>query len=69
MNTNKYIKMLMINLSRKYSISLIEITTVKRKKIKKSYSFNYKLKKGKTINKKETFYNKRDLLRWLSCLE
>lgn len=69
MNINNVIKIRMFQLSKKYNISLVELTTVKANKLNKAYLFNYKSirKNGKNI--KKTFYNKRDLASWLICLE
>jgi len=67
MNMDKYIKVLLLKLSEKYDISLIEITVVKDNRIKKVFNVNYKM--HNEDQQKETFYNKRELLRWLLCLE
>ncbi len=74
MNLDKIIKIKMIELSKKYDISLVEIQVPKskgRKKwISKIINFNYKPKDADPIeNKCRSFYNKRDLVSWLMCLE
>lgn len=70
MNLDKFIKMKMIQLSAKYDMSLVEISKVKDGKVKKTLNFNYKPLKAKpTENICQRFYNKRELVSWLSCLE
>lgn len=70
MNLDKFIKMKMIQLNAKYIISLIEVSTVKENRIHKSITFNYrKLNESPTKNRNKRFYNKRELVSWLSCLE
>lgn len=74
MKLDNYIKIKMIELSKKYDISLVEIQVPKhkgRKKwISKVYNFNYRPKDASSIdNECRTFYNKRDLVSWLMCLE
>lgn len=74
MNLDKIIKIKMIELSKKYDISLVEIQIPKskgRKKwISKTIAFNYKPKNADPIeNECRRFYNKRDLVSWLMCLE
>ena len=69
MNLDLFIKMKMIELSAKYDISLIEISKVKDNRLKKIFNFNYKLLDApKSDNICMTFYNKRELVSWLSCL-
>lgn len=69
MKLDMFIKVKMIELSKKYDISLIEISKVKDDKVKKTINFNYRaLDKPKTENTCMTFYNKKDLVSWLSCL-
>lgn len=74
MNLDKMIKIKMIELSKKYDISLVEIQTPKgkgkKKWISKSINFNYRPKKTSTVdNECVRFYNKRDFVSWLMCLE
>lgn len=74
MNIDRIIKIKMIELSKKYDISLIEIQVPKSKEneiwISKIINFNYKLKGMSSIdNECMSFYNKRDLVSWLMCLE
>ena len=69
MNLDRFIKMKMIKLSTKYDISLVEISKIKNGKLKKVLNFNYRLleeQKKNNISKK--FYNKRELVSWLACL-
>lgn len=70
MNLDKVIKTKLLILSAKYDISLIEIQKTKINKISKVYNFNYRLIDApKMDNICKTFYNKRDLVSWLICLE
>lgn len=70
MNLDRFIKMKIIELSSKYDISLVEISKVKDGRVKKTLNFNYKPSKGKDKdNICKRFYNKRELVSWLSCLE
>lgn len=74
MKLDNYIKIKMIELSKKYDISLVEIQVPKskgRKKwISKVFNFNYRPKGEPSLeNECRTFYNKRDLVSWLMCLE
>ena len=60
----------MIELSKKYNMSLVQISKVKDGLVKKTYNFNYRpLKSKPKENKCMRFYNKRDLVSWLVCLE
>lgn len=68
MNLNKYINIMLIKLSDKYDISVIEIIKAKDKKIYKNYTVNMKEKDSE--NKEQYhFNNKRQLVSWLTCLE
>lgn len=70
MNLDKFIKIIMIQLSTKYDVSLVEISKVKDGVVKKTLNFNYKpLNAPPTENVCQRFYNKRQLVSWLSCLE
>lgn len=74
MKLDNCIKIKMLELSKKYDISLIEIQIPKSKGrkrwISKSFNFNYKPKGSSAIeNECKRFYNKRDLVSWLMCLE
>lgn len=69
MNLDKFIRMKIIQLSTKYDISLVELSKVKEGKFKKTYNFNYRLYDApKLDNVCMKFYNKRELVSWLSCL-
>jgi len=70
MNLDKYIRMALTNLSKKYKITIIEITVAKKEKISKNYTVSYeKLNSEKVDPQKETFKNKRLLVSWLLCLK
>ena len=59
---------MLIKLSDKYDISVIEIIKAKDKKIYKNYTVNMKEKDSE--NKEQYhFNNKRQLVSWLTCLE
>ncbi len=69
MNLNKIIRFKLLQLSSKYEISLIEIQIPKKSKISHIINFNYRLKKEpKTNNICKKFYNKKDLVSWLMCI-
>ncbi len=55
-------------LSKKYEISIIQVITNKNDKVSKKYDLvaKNKLTDEKT---KETFFNKKQLVSWLMCLE
>lgn len=70
MKLDQYIRIKMLELNKKYITSLVEVSCVKDNKFKKTYTFNYRKKKSSPKdNQKETFFNKRDLVSWLLCLE
>ena len=72
MNLDKMIRILLIKLSEKYTISLVEIQKPKFKeqKISKVINFNYRLiDSPPTDNECISFHNKRELVSWLMCLE
>lgn len=68
---DKYIKILLIQLSSKYKISLITVMTNDKKKINSFYKLVIKGKRGKNKDKlllSKDYYSKRDivseLLKW-----
>lgn len=67
MNLDKYIRMQLIILSKKYDISIVELTTARDGKISRHYTVNYRDNKYKYP--KEEFYSKRELVQWLLKLE
>ena len=70
MNIEKMIRISMIELSKKYDISLIEIQTVREGRVCKTIVFNYCPINEVTAEKQsKTFFNKRDLVSWLVCLK
>ena len=74
MNLDKIIKVKMLELSKKYDISLIEIQKPSELEdktiISKIILFNYKLKNESPLeNNKLEFHNKRELVSWLVCLK
>ncbi len=74
MKLDFFINIKLLELSKKYDISLVEILVPNRKGrktwISRTINFNYRPKKSKkTKNSHLTFYNKKDLASWLMCLE
>lgn len=70
MNLDRMIRQKLLMLSSKYDISLIEIQKPKENRINRVFNFNYRLiDTPKTDNKCMTFYNKKELVSWLICLE
>lgn len=74
MSLDKIIKVKMLELSKKYDISLIEIQKPSeiddKTIISKIILFNYKLKnESPSENNKLEFRNKRELVSWLVCLK
>lgn len=72
MRLDNIIRYKLLELSKKYDVSLIEIQKPvkkgRKKFISKVINFNYKPKDESPIeNKCKTFYNKRDLVSWLIC--
>lgn len=69
MSIDKMIKIKMLELSKKYDISLVEIQKIKDGAIGRTITFNYCLLNDENaIKKTKRFYNKRDLVSWLVCL-
>lgn len=70
MNLDKYIRMALTNLSKKYKITIIEITFAKEEKISKNYTVSYEELNSEKINpQKIVFKNKKTLVSWLLCLK
>jgi len=74
MKLDNIIRIRMLELSKKYDISLIEIQKPSKKGRKKIISrvinFNYRPKDSSPAdNICKTFYSKRNLVSWLICLE
>lgn len=69
MNLDKYIRIQLITLSKKYDISVVEITKPKENIISKKYTVNIKEKNENDINKQMHFNSKRSLVSWLMCLD
>lgn len=63
--------MLLINLSERYDISLVEVYKPKEGKIFKNYTINLKPKKDdeEASNEQYHFSSKRKLVSWLMCLK
>lgn len=69
MNLDKYIRIQLMVLSKKYDISVVEVTKVKDEKFSKSYTVNIKEKKDDSFNEQMHFGNKKNLVSWLLCLD
>lgn len=70
MNLDKYIRIALTNLSKKYKITIIELTIAKNQKVSKIFKVSYELFNNKTdIPTRKEFKNKRELVRWLMCLQ
>nr|DAZ32860.1 MAG TPA: hypothetical protein [Caudoviricetes sp.] len=70
MNLDKYIRMALTNLSKKYKITIVEITFAKEEKINKNYTVSYEELNSEKINpQKIVFKNKKALVSWLLCLK
>lgn len=62
--------MLLINLSERYNISLIEVYKPRDGKIFKNFTINLKPKDDEnSSNEQYYFSNKRQLVSWLMCLK
>lgn len=69
MNLDKYIKIQLMILSKKYDISVIEVTKATEDKISRSYTVNIREKQEDAINEQMHFNSKRNLVSWLMCLD
>ena len=70
MNLDRMIRQKLLMLCSKYDISLIEIQKPKENRINRVFNFNYRLIDApKLDNVCMTFYNKKELVSWLICLE
>lgn len=70
MNLDKYIRISLMNLSKKYKITIIELTVAKDENVSKTFRVSYELLNNEdTLPMKEEFRSKRDLVRWLMCLQ
>lgn len=68
MNLDKYIRIMLTNLSNKYKVTIVEIIVAKDGKISKNYSVSFEQEEEGKINKHtERFKNKRELVSWLMC--
>lgn len=68
MNLNKFINMQLLMLSKKYDISIVEVTKVIDNQIKKSITVNHKKKTKNALNRQMHFFSKKELVSWLMCL-
>lgn len=70
MNLDKYIRIALINLSKKYKITIIELTIAKDEKVSKTFRVSYELLNDEDdFPARKEFRNKRELARWLMCLQ
>lgn len=66
-NLNKMINIKLVELSKKYDVSLIEIQTAKNEKISKVYRIYLKPLNENDEEIKNEFFSKRNLASWLMC--
>lgn len=70
MSLDKYIRILLTNLSKIYKITIVELTVAKDGKVNKTFRVSYeKIKDEYDFPSKEEFRSKRELARWLMCLQ
>lgn len=70
MNLDKYIRIMLTKLSKKYKVTIVEIIVGKKEKINKSYTVSLERKYRKKLYKTtEKFNSKRQLVSWLMCQE
>ena len=70
MSLDKYIRILLTNLSKIYKITIVELTVAKDGKVNKTFRVSYeKIKDEHDFPSKEEFRSKRELVRWLMCLQ
>lgn len=68
MNLDKYIKIMLMNLSKKYKVTIVEIIVGKDGKVSKNYSVSFEQEdEGEISRHNERFKNKRELVSWLMC--
>lgn len=67
MNLDKYIRIQLMMLSKKYDISVVEVTKAKEDGLSKSFTVNIKERQEDSINKQMHFKNKKQLVSWLMC--
>ncbi len=68
MNLDKYIKIMLMNLSKKYKVTIVEIIVGKDGKVSKNYSVSFEQEdEGEISRHTERFKNKRELVSWLMC--
>lgn len=69
-NLDKYIRIALTNLSKKYKITIVEITVAKEERVNKTIRATYVLIANKNdYPSSKEFKNKRELVRWLMCLQ
>lgn len=69
MNLNKYINVLLVELSKKYDISIMEISSVFDNRVYRKYTVSYSKKDNDdVIKEREQFSGKRALVSWLMWL-
>lgn len=70
MNLNKFIRIKLTELSKKYDVTLIEIQVAKEEKISKSFRITLKpLYDEDDEEIRESFSSKQKLVSWLLCLK
>ena len=68
MNLDKYIRVMLMMLSKKYKVTIVEIIVGIDGKVSKNYSVSFEQdNEGEMSKHTERFKNKRELVSWLMC--
>lgn len=67
MNLDKYIRIMLTKLSKKYKVTIVEIIVGKNEKISKNYTVSLEIYRDKLYKTTERFNSKRQLVSWLMC--
>lgn len=68
MNLDKYIRIMLTKLSKKYKVTIVEIIVGKNEKVSKNYTVSLeRIYRDKLYKTTEKFNSKRQLASWLMC--
>lgn len=68
MNLDKCIRIMLTKLSKKYKVTIVEITVGKKEKLSKNYTVSLeRTYKNELYKTTERFNSKRQLVSWLMC--
>lgn len=68
MNLDKYIRIMLTKLSKKYKVTIVEIIVGKNEKLSKNYTVSLeRIYRNKLYKTTERFNSKRQLVSWLMC--